>query len=63
MSNSNIIKIINIVRNGKDVSPIGQHINILALNYLDDLNRVRHIDWKISFEEMKLEKYDPRNME
>ena len=39
-----------------------EHGSVL-MNYLDDLNRVRHIDWKISFEEMKLEKYDPRNME
>ena len=36
VSNSKNIKIINKVRNGKDVSPIGQHIAILALNYLDD---------------------------
>lgn len=30
------------------------------MNYLDDLDRVRKISWKLSFKEMNLEKYDNR---
>ena len=39
----------------KDAWP--EYGNIL-LDYLDDLYRVRNINWKKSFKEMELEKYD-----
>jgi len=44
----------------KDAWP--EYGNIL-LNYMDDLDRVRNIDWKKSFKEMELEKYDSRNLD
>lgn len=33
---------------------------IVLMNYLDDLDKIRKLNWKNSFKEMELEKYDPR---
>ena len=32
----------------------------IFMNYLDDLSRVRNIDWRVNLKEMGLDKYDPR---
>jgi len=32
----------------------------IFMNYLDDLSRVRNIDWRVNLKEMELDKYDPR---
>tara|TARA_B000000557_G_scaffold262140_1_gene262361 strand:- start:271 stop:1461 length:1191 start_codon:yes stop_codon:yes gene_type:complete len=35
----------------------------ILLNYLDDLDEIRKIDWAESFKEMDLKKYDTRNLD
>jgi len=32
----------------------------IFMNYLDDLSKVRKIDWRVNLKEMELDKYDPR---